>query len=488
MHDKTRQLHISLLLGSLLLLLLHCAKNPVTGKKELALISEAQEIAIGKETHPEILAQFGRVPDEDLQNYFSELGLRMAAVSHRPNLPWTFTVLDDPLVNAFALPGGHIYFTRGILSYMNNEAEMAGVLGHEIGHVTARHSVSQISKAQLVGLGVGLGSIFSPTFGRFSDLAQMGLGLLFLKYGRDDERESDSLGIQYMYKMGYDPRQLSSFFEVFQTMSEQSGSAVPSWMSSHPAPEDRIGSTARQAEELMSREEKLGDLLIRSREFLEHIDNVVFGENPREGFTRDGTFYHPDLRFRIDYPADWKVQNSKAVVLFVAPSQRAGVQLSLAPNEIRSPEDRARQLAQEPGIEMLEGVSRRVNGLPAYLALYRASDQRGSVLQILASFVDYGNLVYQLLGIGSTQEFAQYRGQLDRVIGSFRELRDPGILKVQPDRLGLYQIRRGGTIADVARLYPNPRVSPAELALLNRVGDSERLPAGRVVKVVRAGR
>ena len=224
-----------------------CTRNPVTGKKQLTLFSEAQEIEIGRQSDPEILRQFGRVSSTQLQDYVGRAGAELAESSHRPDLPWKFTVLDSEVINAFALPGGYVYVTRQILAYMNNEAELASVLGHEIGHITARHGVTQASKAQLAGMALGAGSIVSPTFGQFSQLAQIGMGLLFLKYGRDAERQSDRLGVQYMYRVGYDPRKMSDFFQVFQTLREDGGQQIPGWLSSHPDPPDRIRNTAEQA-------------------------------------------------------------------------------------------------------------------------------------------------------------------------------------------------------------------------------------------------
>jgi predicted Zn-dependent protease len=464
-----------------------CARNPVTGKRDLALISEGQEIAIGQEAHPEILAQFGSVEDEALQNYFNRLGQEMAAVSHRPNLPWHFTVVDDPLVNAFAVPGGYIYFTRGILSYMNNEAELAGVLGHEIGHVTARHSVSQISKAQLASLGLGVGAIFSPTFGRLSDLAQMGVGVLFLKFGRDDERESDMLGVQYMYEMGYDPHRLSEFFEVFEQMREESGGAVPSWLSSHPAPPERIANTRKWASEVIA-EKGSKEFRTNAEVFLRQIEGIVHGDNPREGFTEEGVFYHPELRFRFDYPTEWKVLNSRSAVVILEPSQAAGIKLTLAPPESGSPQNRAEELAREPGVELLRGGSDRINGNPAYLAIYEVSDRSGNFVRALAAFINHRNHLYELMGLAPRNKFDGFRQAMEKSITSFRTLQDARILASQPDRIRLYQIKRGGTLRDVAKQYPNPRVDAEELALLNRIPVDQRLEAGRVVKVVEAGR
>ena len=164
--------------------------NPATGERQLTLIGEAQEIQMGREADQEISASLGLYADEAAQRYVSALGQELAAKSERPDLPWSFKVVDDPIVNAFALPGGFIYVTRGIMAHLSSEAELVAVLGHEIGHVTGRHSVERLSKAQLANVGLGVGMIVSPRFRQFGDLAQMGMGLLFLKYSRDDEREA----------------------------------------------------------------------------------------------------------------------------------------------------------------------------------------------------------------------------------------------------------------------------------------------------------
>ncbi len=487
---KSPRCHIWALLFALLLLagLGGCAKNPATGEQQLSLISESQEVAMGRQANQQVMAQYGAVDNTALQKYFSDLGQQLAAVSDRPDLPWHFTVVDDSVVNAFALPGGFVYFARGILPYMNNEAEMAGVLGHEIGHVTARHAVNQASKAELFNLGLGLGSILSPTFQQFSGLAQTGVGLLFLKYSRDDESQADQLGVRYMYKAGYDPRQLSDFFTVFQKLSEQSKQALPTWLSTHPAPPDRIQKTHQQAVQLVSQSESQQNLKVRRDHFLDEIDGMVYGENPREGFTRDGHFYHPDLRFQLRYPTEWQVSNSRSMVAFAAPSGEAGIQLTLAPSETTSPRARAEQVAQQPGVQMQGGRSGQINGLAAYLAQYQVTDQNGGVVAALAGFISKQNRVYEIVGLAAPSAFRQYSGQFEEVIRSFAPLNDSSILNVKPDRLDLYKIQHGGTIQDVARLFPNPRVDANQLALLNRVGLGETLAPGTTVKIVRAGR
>ena len=210
-----------------------CARNPVTGKNELALVSEGQEIQMGQQAAQEVAQTIGFVEDPELQSYVANIGKRMAAKSERPNLPWEFHVVNDASVNAFALPGGHIYVTRGLLGSMNSEAELATVLGHEIGHVTARHSVQQISKAQLATLGLGIGSIVSSDIAQFAGLAGQGLQVLFLKYGRDAENQADDLGFRYALGQNYDVREMANVFETLNRASQAGGQGgrLPEWLS-----------------------------------------------------------------------------------------------------------------------------------------------------------------------------------------------------------------------------------------------------------------
>jgi predicted Zn-dependent protease len=289
-----------------------------------------------------------------------------------------------------------------------------------------------------------------------------------------------------MYKSGYDPRELADFFTVFQRMREEQEESIPSWLSSHPSPPERIQNTQQYANELIAQGGSR-NLKINSQIFLNKLQSVIFGDNPREGFAKEGTFYHPDFRFSLKYPPSWQVRNSKSTVVFLEPSQSVGVQLRLAPPESRSARGRAEQLAQQPGVNMRTGNSERINGNPAYLAVYDVSDQSGRRVQALAAFIEYRGKLFELIGMGAPANFERFRGSLRQTIMSFRSLRDKGILSVQPDRIQLYRVKRGGTLKDVARRYSNPRVTVSNLALLNRIDQNARLNAGTIVKVVKAG-
>ena len=164
---------------ALIIWVVSCALNPVTGKRELMLLSSADELAMGQQTNPQILQTYGKYDDPELSRYVAELGKRLGALSHQPDLAYNIQVLDSPVVNAFAVPGGYVYLTRGILAYINDEAELAGVVAHEIGHIAARHSAQQYSKAQFAQLGLGLGSVLSKTFRKYAGVASAGSNCSF---------------------------------------------------------------------------------------------------------------------------------------------------------------------------------------------------------------------------------------------------------------------------------------------------------------------
>ena len=464
-----------------------CVRNPVTGKRQLALMSESQEVAMGQASHPEVLSEFGMVDSEDLQLYFSRIGNDLARVSHRPNLPWQFTVVDSPVVNAFAVPGGYIYLTRGILEHMNNEAELAGVLGHEIGHVTARHSVTQISQGQLMNLGLGVGSILSPTFQQLGGLAQMGLEVLMLKYSRDHERESDQLGLQYMAKCGYDPEQMSRFFQVFIGMREEGDQSIPNWLSSHPSPPDRIKNTSAEASRIKSTSPPR-DYKINAEVFMPKLDRLIYGENPREGFVENGRFVHPDLRFQFDVPPGWKVENTKSSVVFNEPEGGAMVQLTMVPPDAGgSPGEVAQKIAQSQGTQFLSGSNERINGNQAFLGLYRLQSQSGNI-GVTAGFISYGGRIYQIAGLAPEATFSRYSRPMSSVVRSFRELTDTRLLAVQPDRMKLYRARKGDSLRSIARSIDQTRISLDDLVRINRMHPDQALSEGTWVKLVQPGR
>jgi predicted Zn-dependent protease len=462
-----------------LALLCACATNPVTGRPQFVLMSEAQEITLGRQSDPQITAGMGVYGDEALQRYVEGVAMPMARASERPALPWQFRVMDDPIVNAFALPGGFIYVTRGILAHMSSEAELAGVLGHEIGHVTARHSVSQYTKqmgAQLVLLPTAV--LLPAELQGIGGLLGGGFQLLFLKYGRDDERQSDELGLGYMARAGHDPGQMVTVFETLgRATRSEDGGRVPEWLATHPSPANRGQLIRRQIARLPASQQagRVG-----REAFLARIDGLVYGEDPREGFFGDANvFHHPAFEFRIAFPQGWKTLNQRAVVAAVSPEQDAAIQLALAKG--KDAREAASTFLAGEGIQSTPLETGRINGLEAASAEFAVASQtplRGS-----AVFVEHGGRVYGLLGYAPESKYAARQAALRAALTSFARETDRRVLEVQPWRIQIVTPARSLGQAEFARTYPGP-VAADELARVNQLDAGERYPAGRPAKRV----
>jgi predicted Zn-dependent protease len=453
-----------------------CATNPVTGESQLALISEQQEIAMGRQAADEVSRTLGLVDDAGLQRYVARIGNRLAAESERPDLPWQFRVVDDPTPNAFALPGGFIYLTRGMMNLLTSEAELAGVLGHEIAHVTARHAVSQISRQQLAQFGLGLGSIFFPAVQSLSPAIGAGLQLLFLKYSRDDERQADGLGFQYMAQEGYASSEFDDVFAALQRATRAEDGGIPGWLSTHPAPAER-------AEAAQGRTAPVGTpagTIVRREAYLRQIDGLTYGENPRHGFFRDGTFYHPELRFQVTLPRSWQGRNLAQAVVGVAPQGDAAFELTLVPD---APDQAMAQLARQPGVEVGALSRQRIHGLSALSAQFLARTAQGPVRGV-AAFVRHGGRTYQMIGYSSQAQFGYFGRTLGDIVETFGPVRDPRILTVQPQRIDIVQASRSETLQDLARRF-DASVPPEQLAVLNHLpASSTRVERGSLVKLV----
>ncbi|HEX7049295.1 MAG TPA: M48 family metalloprotease [Longimicrobiales bacterium] len=459
-----------------------CAVNPATGERELMLVSEAQEIQMGREADAQIVAQMGLYPDSALQAYVQRLGRELASRSERPDLPWTFRVVDDPVVNAFALPGGFIYVTRGILAHLGSEAELAAVIGHEIGHVTARHSASQMSRAMLAQLGVGAAAAFIPEVSDYAGLANAGLGLLFLKYGREDESQADELGLRYMTAANYDPREMPGVFEMLGRVSQAAGGGrVPEWLSTHPAPENRYERiTARVA----AMPQDFGDARIERDAYLRRLDGLVFGDDPRQGFFRDGLFLHPELRFQLAFPEGWKTANQRQAVVAVSPAEDAMMQLTLV--EAESAAGAARAFAGGQGVSASAPRRLTIHGLPAAMVDYTATLEGGQPVAGEAAFIEHGGAVYRILAYAVRARWGDYGGAVEAAIGSFQRLTDPDALAVEPWRLDIVELKQAMTLDAFVRRFPTP--APEEtVGLINAAEPGTRFHAGQLVKRIVGG-
>jgi predicted Zn-dependent protease len=372
------------------LILPSCAVNPVTGRRQLMFMSERQEIRMGQEYDPQVIAAFGLYENEPLLALIQEKGREMARISHRPNLEYHFRILDSPVINAFAVPGGYIYFTRGILAQFSSEAEMIGVLGHEMGHITARHSASRQTQQQLGQLLLIGGMIASEEFRRYGEYAMAGMQLLFLSFSREDERESDRLGVEYSSKIGYDATEMANFFQVLERMSLASEHAgIPTFMSTHPDPGDRYTTVLKDVEKWQT-ELGYSSWKVNTENYLQLLDGMVFGEDPRQGYVEGNRFYHPELAFHFPFPTGWELENSQIQVRMGPPDRNALIVFTIARQQ--SLDQAVRETMEQLQLNVIDSRRTTVNGMPAVAILSNQSSQDGSgqqqTIRVLSYFID----------------------------------------------------------------------------------------------------
>jgi len=466
---------------SLVLLVAACAKDYVTGKRTFTLYSEADEIKLGKEADPQIVAEYGAYDDDGLVAYVNSVGQEIAKVSHRPELSYTFRVVDSPVINAFALPGGYVYFTRGILAHFNSEDELAGVMGHEIGHITARHGIERMSQAQIIGGSLQIGAALSETFQKYSGIAAAGVGLVFLKYGRDQESESDRLGVEYSTKIGYDSHRMAGFFRTLAGMREGSGQSLPSFLSTHPDPGDREVRVNQLTDEWRGQID-YKPLNKDPNDYLERIDGIVYGPNPRHGYVEKNQFYHPDLAFQFPVPDKWQLINSASTVMIVSPEKDAVIEFGFV-NETS-----AGAAADKFVAEVGEGVQRResvsVHGFPAQAveSVLMAQDQQ---LRMLSYFIEKDAKVYAFHGYTYAEKYNGYAGSFRSVMAGFDKVTDKAVLSKKPVRLRIEKAPRAGTLESVLSEMGMPSSKRDELALLNGRKAGDRVEQGDLLKVIR---
>jgi predicted Zn-dependent protease len=477
----------SLLSAAFAVTLVACATNPATGKSEFSLMSEAQEIQLGQESDAQVKREMGVYENAELQRYVSDVGLRLARASERPNLPWHFTVVDEPAVNAFALPGGYIYITRGILPFLNDEEQMAGVLGHEIGHVTARHSAQQYTKATGAGVGLMLLGIFVPETQSFQGAAETALSLLFLKYGRDDELQADRLGTQYTAKSGWDPRGVAGMLHTLERLDVASGESkgVPNWLSTHPSPADRVQKVTAFIESNPAAVGTAGRGTDEA-EYQRRIDGIIFGDSPSDGIVRGNEFLHPELRLGLQFPRGWEVRNRATQVVAKAPDRDTYMLLQLVPNASGSIQQIAQATMANAGFRQLEGQRSNVNGLDAYVGTYQgAMEGLGNVVTVAAHVV-LGRNVYVLAGLAPANQFQSAQSEFANSIRSFRELTASQAANIRPNRVDVYTVRNGDTWQGIAE-RTGGAIKPSTLAIMNNYDPGQVPRTGDRIKVVVQG-
>jgi predicted Zn-dependent protease len=475
------------------------SRDVVTGERRGLGYTWQQQVQIGRESDPAILAQFGVYDERSLDTYVNEIGQRMVAVSHarRPEAAqevqqtaFTFRVLDSPVVNAFALPGGYIYVTRGLMAHLENEAQLAVVLGHEIAHVTRQHAARQAFEAQRAQLGllagVLAGSIIGGPAGQVANVLGQyggtGLQLMMLKYSRGDEREADEYGVEYATLAGYEAAEGADFFTSLKRISQQSNSGtLPEWLSSHPDPGNREVRIRELAAQWDARTPQPADR-IEEAGYKARLDGIVFDENPRQGFVEGNVFYHPELRFQYTVPQGFQVQNDAARVVMGNQQGQAIMMLTLSQQSTAAAA--AQATARQQGVRVLDSGTDTVNGLRAAYLVADVQSQQGTI-RLANYFIEHGGRVYDLAGLTSQQGFTTFQNTFATFFRSFRPLTDSRILNVQPVRL---DVQAAARTAPFRAFLPSnlPRgVTVEELAIANQTTLDATIQAGKRIKTVR---
>ena len=469
-----------------------CSTNPVTGNKDFVTISEDQEIAMGRQGHGDVMKRYSLYENPELQNYVETVGRKLAAKSHRSGLVYRFHVLDSTEINAFALPGGYIYITRGLMSYLNSEAEFAAVLGHEIGHVTARHSVRQASASQVAGIGATIGAIFLPQLRTQAGQQMVNMaGSAFLSgYGRDHELESDRLGAEYLARTGYDPQAMLDVIGVLknqqvfdETLAKAEGREPRRYhgvFASHPDNDTRL-----QQVILAANQYKVTGKEIRNRsEYLALMENLVIGESEKEGITRGNNFYHAGMGFSLTFPKGWKIQNLPDRLVATAPG--GGAILQLGAEDINKRISPREFMQTRLGLKKLKAEGKlNPDGLNGHSAVapiktsFGTRDARFNVIYL-------GDKAFILAGVVKDQnQIPTYDKAFLTSAKSFHRITSKEREIAKPLRLHMIKAKPGMTIAQLAKQSPYTDHAEERLRLLNGIFPTGEIKPGQMVKVVR---
>lgn len=463
-------------------LLAGCVVNPVTGSQQFtALVTPQQETATGAQAHPEILKQYGGAyRDSELQSYINAIGQRLAENAGRPDIRFTFTILDTPDVNAFALPGGYVYVTRGLLALANDESEIAAVIGHEIGHVTGRHYADQHSRAMVVGLGAALlgAAVDNPDI---ADLANTGANLYIKSYSRQQEFQADQLGVRYTAQNGWDPtamaRSLAQIDRHETLMNRLNGGGgadiMSSFFASHPNTPDRV----RQAYALAQQAPK-GDAVQAKADWLAAIDGLMFGDSPSQGFVRGDSFIHPELGIAFDAPG-WRLRNSQTAV--VGTGQCGKLVFDNDSPEYRG--DIASYIANDwfngKNIGRIQRFS--VNGAPAATASLQATANGRPVMLHVVAIAWDENLIYRFMLIDERRCGA---GALQDVVESMRTPTSREARSITPLRIRVVTARSGDSIRSFTQQMANDEDPEGWFRTINGLNPQDNIVAGQPYKII----
>ena len=467
----------------ILLIINGCSVNPVTGQQDFVMMSENQEISLGKKYHAQVLQQTPAYNDQELQDYVQRIGDSLSIKSHRPNLFYRFTVLDSPDINAFALPGGYIYINRGLMAYLSSEEELAAVLGHEIGHVTARHSVRQYSQSQLLSI---LSAAVQMNSGRTAgDIVGVASGALLAGYGREMELEADELGAEYLYQDGYSTEGMMRVLSVLKDqeiyskeLAKERGQEPINYhgiFASHPSNDKRLKEIL---EEVAIKNEK-GAVKTKA-DYFEKINELVYGDSEESGVRKGNEFFHKDLDLYLASPDNWEIINTPKNIIFIAPFSKALLNVSLEDLNFR---ETPKEYMQRVASNFSEGMDLEINGYKGYACLVR--ERTGEMRRLAVLFRE--SKVYQFVGYldEGEQNFQQFDPLFMQIINSLDRLDQRGRDMSKPLRIIKYIVKKDDNYKKLASNSSISYNAEEQLRLLNGDFPNRDLVVGKVIKLVR---
>jgi predicted Zn-dependent protease len=465
-----------------------CSTNPATGESSFTgFMSESDEMRIGQQSHPEILKQFGGAyGSPELQSYIQNLGTGLAAKSERPDLKFTFTVLNSPIVNAFAVPGGYIYITRGLLALANNEAEVAGVLSHEIGHITARHSAQRYSEGVLAQIGVvGLGILTGS--GDLANLAGYGAQAWLQSYSRDQEFQADQLGVRYLSRASYDPQAMAAFLSSLEADSrleatiEGHPETVDQFniMQTHPRTADRVQRAIAEAKATTP----VTNPRTEREPYLDQIDGILYGDDPKEGVIHGRQFSHADLRLAFSAPPGFQLVNGTDAVQGLGPNNSAMVFDGGRVSGSGSMADYISNIwAAKIRLQSLDSIT--INGMEAATATASGTTDGGAVFVRLVAIRYDANTMYRFVFLSPAQVAASSDAGFQQSAASFRKLSADEAAQIKPLRVRLVTVKPGDSVSSLAKAMAFEDYQEQRFRVLNGLTASQTLVAGQRVKLI----
>ena len=483
----------------LILILNACVvqRSPVTGDKRAYGFSWEKGKQMGAQYAKQVKAQYGIYQNQRIQKYVENVADNILAHSdlRGPNTPAKirnstihYQVLDNPVANAFTLPGGYIYVDRGLLTHLENEAQLAMIIGHETGHAAARHSAQQafnqkLGKLALLGGAIAGQKLLGISGDQILSLGSQAEKFLFLKYSRDDEREADRLGVEYSSKAGYKAKEAVGFFQTLQRENKQNGrSSVPEWQQTHPDPGERIQNIDREAQKWQHKGYK--ETTVNTDKYMHEIDNMIYGENPRHGFTRNGMFYHPDMKFKFPYPKSWTLINTNSMVEITNSNQNAIIAFEID-SKNNTPQASVNEFLNQQGVKAGQTNIASYNGLNGYEARATGQTQNGTKVKFYLYSVKYNGHIYRFICYTPTGKFDQFSSVFKRTADGFNKLTDQSILNIQPARLHVFRANRTAPFKSFLPKNLPLSIKPKDVASANQVSLDETIQKGTWLKVPR---